>query len=259
MVPSYYIGAFEPNLGIILSCGPALRQFWAYKTRTKSVLPTRSRQYPNEDFEKMRFRVNLRDVIWYRKAQVVGNRVFDAMPIFRSRSPPPDVSGGSQQSASRVKTSALTVWEQRFKKVRNTSYRDIALQSLLYGDTTPDALESHLLTLQYLQAALRLPSEATNPSLSNLSERQQRHDESDRGNLSSEKHRSTHRWNLFAPRSKESPSSSRGQTFLLSDTGLTTNTSSTTQDDAFWPLPKGESSGEPSHPRLDSMHKPQGP
>ena len=117
MIPTYYTNAFESNLGIIIACGPAIRQFWAYRKRAQTILPSSRRQYPNEDFEKMRYRVNMRDIFWYRKAQMVGNRVLDATPIFRSRSPPPDASSGSPQSSSQVKTSVLDVWEKGIKKV----------------------------------------------------------------------------------------------------------------------------------------------
>jgi len=116
IIPAYYFSSFECNLGIIFACGPALRQFWAYRTRTHTSLPTKARQYPNEDFEKMRYRINMRDIFWYRKAQMVGNRVFDASPIFRSKSPPPDASSSNPQSSSQVSNSILDVWE---KKVRN--------------------------------------------------------------------------------------------------------------------------------------------
>lgn len=146
MIPAYYISSFECNLAIILACGPAIRQFWAYRSRTHTSLPTKRRQYPNEDFEKMRYRVNLRDVFWYRKAQMVGNKVFDAAPIFRSKSPPPDGSSGDPQSSSQVRNSILDVWEKRMKKVLNTG-RDhkvipfyvealLPVPSILLTDTT---------------------------------------------------------------------------------------------------------------------------
>ena len=117
-IPFYYICGFETSLGIIIACGPALRQFWAYKKRTQTILPTKYRQYPDEDFEKMRYRIHLRDVFWYRRAVSVGNRVFDATPIFRSSSPPPDAS------SSQVKTSILDAWEQQIKKVPSVRYND---------------------------------------------------------------------------------------------------------------------------------------
>ena len=117
MIPAYYCTMFECYLGIILTCGPAIRQFWAYRSRTHTCLPSSRRQYPNEDFVKMRYRVNLRDVLWYRKAQMVGDRVYDATPIFRSKPSPPNASSGHLQSSSQVSNSALDVWEQRIKRV----------------------------------------------------------------------------------------------------------------------------------------------
>lgn len=120
MVPAYYFTMFECNLGIIFACGPAIRQYWAYRSRTHTSLPTKQRQYPNEDFEKMRYRINLRDIVWYRKAQMVGNRVYDAAPIFRSKSPPPDASNGHPQNSSQVSHSVLDVWEKRIKGVFST-------------------------------------------------------------------------------------------------------------------------------------------
>jgi len=117
IIPAYYFSSFECNLGIIFACGPALRQFWAYRSRTHTFLPTKARQYPNEDFEKMRYRINMRDIFWYRKAQMVGNRVFDASPIFRSKSPPPDASSSNPQSSSQVSNSILDVWEKKLKNM----------------------------------------------------------------------------------------------------------------------------------------------
>lgn len=104
----------------VLSIGRAatiLRQFWAYRSRTHTSLPTKARQYPNEDFEKMRYRINMRDIFWYRKAQIIGNRVFDASPIFRSKSPPPDASNSNPQSSSQVSNSILDVWETKVRNV----------------------------------------------------------------------------------------------------------------------------------------------
>ena len=123
MVPSYYVSMFECNLGIIFACGPALRQFWAYRSRTHTTLPTKHRQYPNEDFVKMRYRVNLRDVFWYRRAQMIGNKVFDATPIFGSNSPPPNASGDNPQSSTQVSNSILDVWENRIRKAFSTNRR----------------------------------------------------------------------------------------------------------------------------------------
>ena len=123
-IRSYYVCMFEVKLGIIVACGPALRQFWAYRKRTKSWLPTKKRQYPNEDFEKMRYRINLRDVFWYRKAPMVGDRVYEAARIFRNKSPPPDASSGNPQSSAKVKNSVLDIWKKRIQNVMNSYHND---------------------------------------------------------------------------------------------------------------------------------------
>lgn len=91
---------------------------------------------PNEDFEKMRYRVNLRDIFWYRKAQMVGNKVFDATPIFRSKSPPPDASSGNPQSSPQVSNFILDVWEKRIKRVFSTG-RDHKVISVLVEALLP--------------------------------------------------------------------------------------------------------------------------
>ena len=68
----------------------------------------------------MRYRINFRDIVWYRKAQMVGNKVYDATPIFRSRSPPPEASNGQPQSSSQVSNSILDDWEKRIKGIFST-------------------------------------------------------------------------------------------------------------------------------------------
>ena len=123
MIPAYYFSAFECNLGLIFACGPALRQYWAYRSRTHTSLPTKRRQYPNEDFERMRYRINLRDIFWYRKAHMVNNKVFDAAPIFRSKFPPPGPASGDPQSSSQISNSVLDVWEKRLKKLFSAGHK----------------------------------------------------------------------------------------------------------------------------------------
>ena len=125
MVPAYYFGMFEGNLGTIFACGPAIRQFWAYRSRTRTSLPSQDRQYPNEDFVKMRYRVNLRDILWYRKAPMVGNKVYDATPIFRSKSPPPDASSDHPDGSSQVSNSVLDTCEKRIKKLFSTGRHNV--------------------------------------------------------------------------------------------------------------------------------------
>ena len=116
MVPLYYVSMFETKLGIILACGPAIRQFLAYRQRAHTSLPSSHRQYPNEDVVKMRRRVNLRDIFWYREARLVGNRVFDATPMFKSESPPPEASKDNMQGKSQVTQSVLDIWEKKIKR-----------------------------------------------------------------------------------------------------------------------------------------------
>ncbi|KAL8691417.1 MAG: hypothetical protein Q9218_003353 [Villophora microphyllina] len=76
----------EGEMGIICACGPAIRQFIAYIQRTGSVFPSNSRQYPGEDFVKMRRRINLRDIFWFQAPNVIAGRVLDAFPVRTQRS-----------------------------------------------------------------------------------------------------------------------------------------------------------------------------
>ena len=117
MIPSYYFSMLEIKLGMIFACGSVLRQFLTYRKRTKSFLFTKPRQHPNEDFEKMRYRINIRDMFWYRKALMVEDRVLDAARIFQSKSPPPNAFGDDSNSSSKVSSSILDVWENRIKNV----------------------------------------------------------------------------------------------------------------------------------------------
>ena len=71
----------------------------------------------------MRYRVNIRDIFWYRKAQSVGDRVFEASPFFR-QSPPPNESGRTEQSTSKVSHSVLDTWEKRVLKMFGKSQSD---------------------------------------------------------------------------------------------------------------------------------------
>ena len=112
MVPSYFLSSFECKLGIIFACGPALRQFLSYWKRTHSTLPTKQAQYPNQDFVKMRYRINLRDIFWFRQAPMSDSRVSDAHSIFqRNAKGPPD------PSSRKAKTSILDAWERRLRSL----------------------------------------------------------------------------------------------------------------------------------------------
>lgn len=115
-MPNFYFGTFEAKLGLIFACGPALRQFFAYRERTHSWLPTNRRQYPNEDFEKMRLRINLRDLLWYRSPPSTGNNTLNPRAIVESKSsPPPDAMSGNPESKKKVIHSIIDFWERRAK------------------------------------------------------------------------------------------------------------------------------------------------
>ena len=73
----------EDNFGVIFACAPAIRQLYAYHRRTGTILPGKDRQRPNEDFKKMRRKINFRDIFWYRQAVLTEGRVRDAHPIFQ--------------------------------------------------------------------------------------------------------------------------------------------------------------------------------
>ena len=75
----------EETFGTGFACAPALRQLYSYYRRTGSLLPEKDRQRPNEDFLKMRRKINIRDIFWYRKAVLVNGRVREAFPIFQRR------------------------------------------------------------------------------------------------------------------------------------------------------------------------------
>ena len=76
----------EGEMGIICACGPAIRQFVAYIHRTGTAFPSNARQHPNEDFVKMRRRINLRDLVWYQAPKLIAGRVLDAFPVRTQRS-----------------------------------------------------------------------------------------------------------------------------------------------------------------------------
>ena len=73
----------EDNFGIIFACAPAMRQLYVYRHRTGTFLSRKDRQRPNEDFRRMRRKINIRDIFWYRQAVLKEGRVSDAHPIFK--------------------------------------------------------------------------------------------------------------------------------------------------------------------------------
>ncbi|KAL8890164.1 MAG: hypothetical protein Q9215_002639 [Flavoplaca cf. flavocitrina] len=201
MVPSYYLTMFEDKLGIIFACAPALRQFWAYRTRTNTFLPSKQQQYPNQDFEKMRSRINLRDIFWYRKAHPVGDRVFEATPIFRSKSPPP--SSDDPERPKKINSSILDIWENKIKHALSSSHDQ--------------------------KSTSWSPSEGSKPISSKISTEKRFPNPPNPDNRAVRKPPSARRWGTFSRR-PESPGGSSRETFLLSDSGAGTSAAMTTRD-----------------------------
>ena len=111
----------EDNFGVIFACTPAIRQLYVYRHRTGTFLPRRDRQKPNEDFRKMRRKINFRDIFWYRQAVLIGGRVRDAHPIFEHQADSDieclAVSERLPSDAPPItQKSVMDWWEDRFKK-----------------------------------------------------------------------------------------------------------------------------------------------
>ncbi|KAI9696360.1 MAG: hypothetical protein M1820_008202 [Bogoriella megaspora] len=115
MIPSYYISAFEFEFGIILASCPMLRQMIAYRRRTKSFLPTKERQYPNEDFEKTRVRVAQRDIMRSNNPSLRDNEVIGNAVALTGASDSP--SGLALNDREEVRQSALDLWHRRIKNL----------------------------------------------------------------------------------------------------------------------------------------------
>ena len=92
----------------------------------------------------MRYRINFRDIVWYRKAQMVGNKVYDATPIFRSKSPPPDASNDHPQDSSQVSNSVLDDWEKRIKGIFRTGRHHKVIHLQLEATALPPLLSKLL-------------------------------------------------------------------------------------------------------------------
>lgn len=113
----------EERFGNLFACAPAIRQFVAYYQRVGTSLPTYYRQDSNQDFVKMRHRINLRDVFWYRKAETLNGRVLEARPIFQKAIEPPPMST-SEDLQSMAQSSVLDLWLKRIKGKTSVSETD---------------------------------------------------------------------------------------------------------------------------------------
>ncbi|KAL8775644.1 MAG: hypothetical protein Q9209_000140 [Squamulea sp. 1 TL-2023] len=203
IMPSMLVNTFECHLGLILACAPALRQFWAYRTRTHTFLPSKHRQYPNEDFEKMRRRINLRDIFWYRKAHEVSDKL-DAAPTFKS-SPPPEASSSDPQSSTKVSSSILDVWETKLKSAFTRSHHD--------------------------KTACRHSSRSGKSTFTMVAGKPNPHGDVRPGDLPSEQPHATRRWSLFSRKPAITLGKPPRETFLLSDSGAGTSAATTKEDE----------------------------
>ena len=118
-MPNKWFSMIEEKLGIIFACGPAVRQLFAYRSRTGTFLPSGQRQERNEDFNRMRRRITLRDIFWFRPSPLGECR----------RSNVDNNSATSQSNTSRdieatAKTSVLdTLWGHLFHALPGVSSR----------------------------------------------------------------------------------------------------------------------------------------
>ena len=114
-------------MGIIVACGPAIRQFVAYVKRTGTALPSIDRQRPQEDFSKMRRRITIRDILWFRSPGLVTNRVLDAHPTVQFKTEA-DVESTAQKSL-------LNEWP---RKLGDKLFRSNASKSHKTSDATSE-------------------------------------------------------------------------------------------------------------------------
>lgn len=110
VMPSDTFSLVEHHAGIFFASCPAVRQFFAYRKRVGTIYPSDRRQEPNADFVKMRRKINLRDIFWYRQASATKGRVYDALPIFQQS---PDTSDMPQTAVSDAEKSPLDVWREK--------------------------------------------------------------------------------------------------------------------------------------------------
>lgn len=109
----------EEQGGIIFASCPAVRQFFAYRIRTGTALPTKLRQGSNTDFVSMRRRINFRDIFWYRKPIVEGGRVSDVTPTFITKLSKSSTS--HTRARNDLEKSPLDIWEDKAKDMAHTN------------------------------------------------------------------------------------------------------------------------------------------
>ena len=98
----------EEKAGIVFACCPALRQLVVHVVRTRSIIPRRRQQESEADFIKMRKKVRLRDIFWYRKPHTSQLATFTGAPVY-----PPEREIDSrtlQHAEETAKKSPLNLW-----------------------------------------------------------------------------------------------------------------------------------------------------
>lgn len=122
-MPNKWFGMIEEKCGITFACGPAVRQFFAYRSRTGTFLPSAERRPRNEDFNKMRRRITLRDIFWFRPNMLSDSSKSTSHPS----SDPTSESRQTDMAAdidATAKTSVLDMWWGRlFRAVPGPSSR----------------------------------------------------------------------------------------------------------------------------------------
>ena len=116
-------------MGVVFACAPAMRQLYGYYHRTGTLLPGKERQRPNEDFQRMRRKINIRDIFWYRHAILKDGRVRDAHPIFQRHASSDTESPAAPQrlpsdTPQEAQKSVTDWWEETIKKVFSRSSHD---------------------------------------------------------------------------------------------------------------------------------------
>ena len=117
----------EEKAGLVFACGPALRQLVVHVLRNKTILPRRRQQLPDEDFMKMRKKVKLRDIFWFRNPHASQLATFTGSPVY-----PPEhyIDSGTQQRAERAaKKSPLDSWKANAMAVFGKSSPNETLSS----------------------------------------------------------------------------------------------------------------------------------
>ena len=81
----------------------------------------------------MRTRVNIRDILWYRRAKLTNGRVVDATPIFKDSKDPEKTMARSE--VVNEKRSVMDWWEGKGKKMFGGAEKGISQEGSWGGST----------------------------------------------------------------------------------------------------------------------------